>query len=205
MRVVIAGGHGKIALLLEHQLAERGDEPVALVRNPDHADEVRAAGAEPVTVDLEAISADELAKHLAGADAVVFAAGAGPGSTAERKRTVDRDGALLLADAAATAGVRRYLIVSAMGAADAPSQADDDSVWGEYLRAKRDADDGVLARNDASTPPSCARAGSPTSPPPAGSPSPRRRSGTRRSPARTPRRPSSPSSTPRAPSGAPSS
>ena len=150
MRVVIAGGHGKIALLLSHQLAERGDEPVALVRNPDHADEVRAAGAEPVTVDLEAIGADELAKHLAGADAdaVVFAAGAGPGSTAERKRTVDRDGALLLADAAVTAGIRRYLIVSAMGAADAPSQADDDSVWGEYLRAKRDADDGVLARTE---------------------------------------------------------
>ncbi len=148
MRVVIAGGHGKIALLLEHQLAERGDEPVALIRNPDHVDEVRAAGAEPVTVDLESISAVDLAKHLAGADAVVFAAGAGPGSTAERKRTVDRDGALLLADAAATAGVRRYLIVSAMGAADAPSQADDDSVWAEYLRAKRDADEGVLG-NDA--------------------------------------------------------
>jgi uncharacterized protein YbjT (DUF2867 family) len=66
MRVVIAGGHGKIALLLSHQLAERGDEPVALVRNPDHADEVRAAGAEPVTVDLESISADDLAKHLRG-------------------------------------------------------------------------------------------------------------------------------------------
>ncbi|MCD2193231.1 SDR family oxidoreductase [Actinomycetospora endophytica] len=147
MRVVIAGGHGKIALLLARQLAGRGDQPVALVRNPDHADEVRAAGAEPVVVDLESIGADDLAKHLAGADAVVFAAGAGPGSTAERKRTVDRDGALLLADAAVTAGVRRYLIVSAMGAADAPSQADDDSVWGEYLRAKRDADEGVLGRS----------------------------------------------------------
>ncbi|HEY2223572.1 NAD(P)H-binding protein [Actinomycetospora sp.] len=146
MRIVIAGGHGKIALLLAEQLARRGDEPVALVRNPDHADEVRAAGAEPVVVDLEAIGSDDLARHLAGADAVVFAAGAGPGSTAERKRTVDRDGALLLADAAVAAGVRRYLIVSAMGAADAPSQAEDDSVWGEYLRAKRDADRGVLDR-----------------------------------------------------------
>jgi uncharacterized protein YbjT (DUF2867 family) len=146
MRIVIAGGHGKIALLLAEQLAERGDEPVALIRNPDHADEVRAAGAEPVVVDLEGVGSDELAKHLAGADAVVFAAGAGPGSTAERKRSVDRDGALLLADAAITAGVRRYLIVSAMGAGDAPSQTEDDSVWGEYLRAKRDADQGVLDR-----------------------------------------------------------
>jgi uncharacterized protein YbjT (DUF2867 family) len=121
---------------------------VALVRNPDHVDDVREAGAEPVVVDLESTSAQDLAKDLAGADAVVFAAGAGPGSSAERKRTVDRDGALLLADAAVAAGVRRYLIVSAMGAADAPSQADDDSVWGEYLRAKRDADEGVLGRSE---------------------------------------------------------
>ena len=80
MRVVIAGGHGKIALVLERQLAERGDHPVALIRNPDHADDVRAAGAEPVVVDLEAVDAGELATHLRGADAVVFAAGAGPGT-----------------------------------------------------------------------------------------------------------------------------
>jgi uncharacterized protein YbjT (DUF2867 family) len=148
MRVVIAGGHGKIALALERLLARRGDEPVALVRNPDHADEVRAAGAEPVVVDLEASGAEQLAEHLRGADAVVFAAGAGPGSTAERKRTVDRDGALLLADAAAAAGVRRYLLVSAMGVQDAPSPTEDDSIWGEYLRAKRDAEQGVLHRTD---------------------------------------------------------
>jgi uncharacterized protein YbjT (DUF2867 family) len=148
MRVVIAGGHGKIALALERLLARRGDEPVALVRNPDHADEVRAAGAEPAVVDLEASGAEQLAEHLRGADAVVFAAGAGPGSTAERKRTVDRDGALLLADAAAAAGVRRYLLVSAMGVQDAPSPTEDDSIWGEYLRAKRDAEQGVLRRTD---------------------------------------------------------
>jgi uncharacterized protein YbjT (DUF2867 family) len=148
MRVVIAGGHGKIALVLERRLARRGDEPVALVRNPDHADDVRASGAEPVVVDLEAIGADELAGHLRGADAVVFAAGAGPGSTAERKRTVDRDAALLLADAAASAGVRRYLLVSSMGAQDAPSETEDDSIWGAYLRAKRDAEQGVRDRTD---------------------------------------------------------
>lgn len=148
MRVVIAGGHGKIALVLERQLAQRGDEPVALVRNPDHADDVRETGAEPVVVDLESIGAAELAEHLRGADAVVFAAGAGPNSTAERKRTVDRDAALLLADAAGKAGVRRYLLVSAMGAAEAPSQDEDDSVWGEYLRAKRDAEQGVTGRDD---------------------------------------------------------
>jgi uncharacterized protein YbjT (DUF2867 family) len=148
MRVVIAGGHGKIALHLERQLARRGDEAVALVRNPDHADDVRDAGAEPDVVDLEATAVEDLAEHLRGADAVVFAAGAGPGSTAERKRTVDRDGALLLADAAARAGVRRYLLVSSMGAADPPSSSEDDSIWGEYLRAKHDAEQGVLGRDD---------------------------------------------------------
>ncbi|MEJ2870298.1 SDR family oxidoreductase [Actinomycetospora sp. OC33-EN08] len=148
MRVVIAGGHGKIALLLAEQLAERGDSPVALIRNPEHADDVRTAGAEPVQADLEALGADELATSLAGADAVVFAAGAGPNSGAERKRTVDRDGALLLADAAARAGVRRYVLVSSMGAADPPSEADDDSVWGAYLRAKGEAEQGIRGRDD---------------------------------------------------------
>jgi uncharacterized protein YbjT (DUF2867 family) len=148
MRVVIAGGHGKIALLLAEQLTERGDTPVALIRNPDHADEVRAAGAEPVQVDLESITPDDLAKELTGADAVVFAAGAGPDSGAERKRSVDRDAALLLADAAARAGVRRYLQVSAMGAANPPSESEDDSVWGVYLRAKSEAEQGVRDRSD---------------------------------------------------------
>ncbi|GAA4827313.1 SDR family oxidoreductase [Actinomycetospora corticicola] len=147
MRVVIAGGHGKIALLLAEQLTERGDTPVALIRNPDHADDVRAVGAEPVQVDLEATTPDDLATHLAGADAVVFAAGAGPNSGAERKRSVDRDAALLLADAAAVAGVRRYLLVSSMGAENPPSEADDDSVWGSYLRAKAEAEQGVRGRD----------------------------------------------------------
>lgn len=148
MRVVIAGGHGKIALLLAEQLTERGDTPVALIRNPDHSDDVRAAGAEPVQVDLESPTPDDLAKELAGADAVVFAAGAGPNSGAERKRTVDRDAALLLADAAARAGVRRYLLVSSMGAATPPSESEDDSVWGAYLRAKSEAEVGVRDRSD---------------------------------------------------------
>lgn len=148
MRVVIAGGHGKIALLLAQQLAGRRDRPVALIRDPAQAEDVRAAGAEPVVADLETIGSEELTRLLMGADAVVFAAGAGPGSTAERKRTVDRDGALRLADAAVSSGVRRYLLVSAMGAADAPAEAEDDSVWGEYLRAKRDAEVGVLDHPD---------------------------------------------------------
>ena len=107
MRVVIAGGHGKIALLLERLLVQRGDQAVGLIRNPAHAGEVSATGAVAAVCDLEAASMDEVAALLDGADAVVFAAGAGPGSGALRKDTVDRGASVLLADAAGRAGVRR--------------------------------------------------------------------------------------------------
>lgn len=151
MRIVIAGGHGKIALSLERQAARRADETVALIRNADHAAEVSEAGAEPVVIDLESSTPDDLAPHIRGADAVVFAAGAGPGSPAERKRTVDRDAALLLADAATRAGVDRYLLVSAMGIDPPPTVAEDDSVWGSYLRAKAEAETELRARRLALT------------------------------------------------------
>ncbi|WP_102144995.1 NAD(P)H-binding protein [Mycobacterium hubeiense] len=145
MRVVIAGGHGKIALILERLLAERGDSAVGLIRNPDHVADVGAAGAEPVVVDLEKATVAEVAAHVRGADAVVFAAGAGPGSGAARKETVDRDAAILLADAAEAAGVRRYVMISAMGA-DAGAQAGGDPVFVAYLRAKGVADDAIRVR-----------------------------------------------------------
>ncbi|WP_422744866.1 NAD(P)H-binding protein [Mycobacterium sp. WMMD1722] len=147
MRVVIAGGHGKIALHLERLLAQRGDSVAGLIRNPDHTADLAEAGADAIVVDLENSSVDEVAKHLDGCDAVVFAAGAGAGSGAERKQTLDRDGAILLADAAEAAGVRRYVIVSSMGAdADAPDDAADDPVMVTYLRAKGAADDDIRRR-----------------------------------------------------------
>ena len=144
MRVVIAGGHGQIALLLSRRLSERGDAAVGLIRNPAHAAEVVAAGAEPVTADLESVDAAALAGHLAGADAVVFAAGAGPGSGAARKDTVDRGAAVLLADAAERAGVRRYVQVSAMGVDDLPAG---DDVFAVYLRAKAAAEQDLRGRD----------------------------------------------------------
>ncbi|MEU5942004.1 NAD(P)H-binding protein [Micromonospora sp. NPDC047548] len=146
MRVVIAGGHGKIAQLLERELAGRGDTAVGLIRNPDHAAALRAAGAHPVLVDLEHAGVDEIAGHLTGADAVVFAAGAGPGSGATRKDTVDRAAAVLLADAAQAADVRRYLLVSSMGVEDPPA-AGTDEVWAAYLRAKKAAEDDLTRRD----------------------------------------------------------
>ncbi|WP_445401806.1 NAD(P)H-binding protein [Streptomyces sp. LE64] len=143
MRIVIAGGHGRIALRLERLLARRGDAVVGLVRRAEHAEDLRAAGAEPVVCDLEAAGVEEVARHLSGADAVVFAAGAGPGSGAARKDTVDRAAAVLLADAAERAGVRRFVVVSAMRA---DPEHPGDEVFDAYLRAKGAADADVLAR-----------------------------------------------------------
>jgi uncharacterized protein YbjT (DUF2867 family) len=140
MEVVIAGGHGQIALRLARLLSARGDRVRSLIRNPDHASGVSDVGAEPVVADLEAL--DDVSSCVSGADAVVFAAGAGPGSGAERKRTVDYGAAVKLIEAAQAAGVRRYLMVSSIG-------ADDPSAGSEqmrpYLQAKADADAALAA------------------------------------------------------------
>lgn len=146
MRIVIAGGHGQIALRLSRLLEGRGDQPVGLIRRAEHEHDLRSIGAEPVLLDLESATVDQVAKVLEGAGAVVFAAGAGPGSGAERKDTVDRAGAVLLADAAEAAGVRRYLMISSMGA-DAHSTYDGDEVFHAYLRAKGAADDDIRSRS----------------------------------------------------------
>lgn len=143
MRVVIAGGHGQIALHLERILSEHGDEPVGLVRNPDHVGDLEAVGAQAVVLDLEQASVDEVATTLDGADAVVFAAGGGPSSGAARKETVDKGAAILLADAAEQAGVRRYVMVSSMGTDKA--DPDSDEIFQVYLRAKKAADDYLRA------------------------------------------------------------
>jgi uncharacterized protein YbjT (DUF2867 family) len=145
MRIVIAGGHGKIALQLATILAGLGHTPVSLIRNPAHADDVRAIGSTPVVIDLEQADATALALEIAGADAVVFAAGAGPGSTAERKLGVDRDGAILLADAAERAGVRRCILISAIATDD--FDADSDDPFQIYLRAKSEADANLRGRD----------------------------------------------------------
>ncbi|MER7411635.1 MULTISPECIES: SDR family oxidoreductase [Streptomyces] len=148
MRTVIAGGHGQIALRLERLLAGRGDEVAGIVRRPEQASDLLAAGAEPVVCDLESADTAEVARHLEGADAAVFAAGAGPGSGSARKKTVDEDAAVLFADAAEQAGVRRFLVVSAMRADSSLAGTPEgmDPVFADYLRAKGAADDDVRAR-----------------------------------------------------------
>jgi nucleoside-diphosphate-sugar epimerase len=141
MEVAIAGGHGKIGRRLGRLLVARGDRVRGLIRNPDHGDDLRTDGSEPVVCDLESAGVDEVAAAIAGADAVVFAAGAGPGSGAERKLTMDRDGAIKLLEAAQRAGADRYVIVSSVGAESPP---DGDDVFSVYLRAKAEADRALM-------------------------------------------------------------
>ncbi len=136
MEIAIAGGHGKIGLLLGKILVDRGDTVFGLIRKPEQEDDLHAIGVESVLCDLE--GDDDVAEAVSGAEAVVFAAGAGPGSGAERKRTMDLGGAVKLIDAAKAEGVERYVMVSAMGAADPPAEGGD--VFGEYHRAKAEAD-----------------------------------------------------------------
>jgi uncharacterized protein YbjT (DUF2867 family) len=145
MRVTIAGGHGKIAQHLERKLSAAGHEVVGLVRNPDHVTDLEANGAEAVVLDLERAGVDKVAEAITGSDAVMFAAGAGPDSGVERKATVDLGAAVLLADAAERAGVRRYLMISSMGAENADPDSDD--VFQVYLRAKKAADDDLRRRD----------------------------------------------------------
>src|SRR5919109_3649895 len=142
MEIAIAGGHGNIARRLARLLVARGDGVRGLIRNPGHVDDLRAAGGEPVLCDLEVAAPDEVAQAIAGADAVVFAAGAGPGSGPERKWSMDRDGAIELLEAAVVAGVDRYVMISSVGADDPPES---DDVFSVYLRAKAEADRALMA------------------------------------------------------------
>lgn len=138
MQVVIAGGHGKIALQLTQLLDERGDLVRSLIRNPDHSEEVADAGATEVIVcDLEQDDADRIARAVGEADAVVFAAGAGPDSGSDRKESMDYGGAVKLIEAAKENDIHRYVMVSAM-AADPDHEGEE--TFDVYLRAKGKAD-----------------------------------------------------------------
>jgi uncharacterized protein YbjT (DUF2867 family) len=140
MDVIIAGGHGRIGMLLGRLLTDDGHEVCGIIRNPEQAPDLEEIGVIPIVFDLENDSG--LAEAIGGADAVVFAAGAGPGSGAERKETMDRDGAVKLIDACQQNKIARYVMVSAMGAK--PGVEGDDA-FQVYLRAKFEADEALRA------------------------------------------------------------
>src|SRR5918994_5943811 len=139
MDVLIAGGHGKIARRLIEILARDGHTARGLIRNPHHAADLESDGGVPVLCDLER---DDVRAHVGGADAIVFAAGAGPGSGAERKRTVDLGGAVKCVEAAEQLGVARFVIVSSIGAHDPEGGPE---AMRPYLRAKAEAHARVAA------------------------------------------------------------
>jgi uncharacterized protein YbjT (DUF2867 family) len=140
MDVVVAGGAGKIGLRLLRLLHQNGHRGRGLIRKEEQVAALRSAGAEPALVDLEAVSVPDLAIAIQGADAIVFAAGAGPGSGEERKWTVDYGGAVKLIEAAQHEGIRRYVIVSSVGADD-PQATGASGTFAVYLQAKHDADE----------------------------------------------------------------
>src|ERR1700742_1380081 len=137
-RVIVIGGHGKVALLLAPILSERGDEVTSVFRNPDHSDDVAATGAKPVVSDIEQLDTSALADLVTGQDAVVFSAGAGGGDP-ERTYAVDRDAAIRVIDAAGQAGVRRFVMVSYFGAGPDHGVPEDNSFY-PYAEAKAAAD-----------------------------------------------------------------
>lgn len=137
-RIVIFGGHGKVALRLARILTERGDGVSSVFRNRDHSDEVAATGAEPVVGDIEQLDTDALADLVTGHNAVVFSAGAGGGNPA-RTYAVDRDAAIRVIDATARAGVRRLVMVSYFGAGPDHGVPQDDPFFA-YAEAKAAVD-----------------------------------------------------------------
>lgn len=146
MRIAIAGGHGQIARLLARRLVEMGHEPVALIRKAEQIADIESDGATPVVIDLENTDDAQVAEALTGCDAAVFAAGAGPDSGPARKLTLDRDGAILLADACVQAGVTRLVVISSRRADNFDPDSDDS--FQIYLRAKSEADAAVRAHDD---------------------------------------------------------
>lgn len=137
MNIVILGAHGNIAMLLHPMLVANEHHVRGLIRNPDHVDEVRRAGAEPVVCDVE--KHEDISSHVGQAELAIFAAGAGPGSGEARKWTVDRDGAVKLMDACKKNGIQRYIMISAMRT-DEPRG---NELFQTYLRAKAQADEAL--------------------------------------------------------------
>jgi uncharacterized protein YbjT (DUF2867 family) len=143
MKVLIAGAHGKTARRLVRMLADGGHEVRGLVRKEEQMPDVEADGAEPLLVDLEEEEVEgDVGRAVEGCDAVIFAAGAGPGSGAARKETMDYGGAAKLVEAAERHGVRRYLMLSSMGAGNPEGGSE---AMQPYLFAKARADERLQA------------------------------------------------------------
>lgn len=137
MKISVVGGHGNVAMLMQPMLVNNGHQVRGIIRKEEQADDLQKVGAEPVICDIEKV--DDISEAVGDVDAVVFAAGAGPGSGKERKGTVDRDGAIKLIKAAKNNGINRYVMISAMDVENPRGN----EVFKAYLNAKAEADEAL--------------------------------------------------------------
>ncbi|MDQ0645795.1 SDR family oxidoreductase [Microbacterium murale] len=138
-RIIVFGGHGRIALLLAPLLVANGDEVTAVIRNPEHVSDVEKGGATALVADVESMDTAALADVIRGHDAIVWSAGAGGGDQT-RTYAVDRDAAIRTMDAAPSAGVSRYVMVSWLGSTADHGVREGDSFFA-YADAKWAADE----------------------------------------------------------------
>lgn len=144
MKVFVIGAAGKVGRRLATLLTARGDEVTGMHRRPEQAEVIAATGAVPVLGDLIADGADALAATMAGHDAVVFSAGA-HGTGQDQTTLIDGRGLEKAADAAAQAGVERFVLVSAFPEAHRGGATSEG--FEHYMRVKKTADI-ALTRTD---------------------------------------------------------
>ncbi len=144
MRIAIVGGHGQIALKATELLISAGHEVTSVIRRPEQVTEIEGLSAQAQICDIGTADAAELAAAIAGADALVFAAGAGPGSTIEAKRSIDLGGSLKAIDACLEIGIRRFVQISFIGVTN-PVPEGTDPVFAAYWDGKREADEALIS------------------------------------------------------------
>ena len=138
MQITVVGAHGSIAQLLHPKLIENGHTVRGIIRKEEQSETLKEIGVEPAVCDIE--KEMDISEAVGKADAVVFAAGAGPGSGKERKWSVDRDGAIKLMRACAKNNIQRYIMISVIGL-DEPRGSE---VFQVYQQAKKEADEALL-------------------------------------------------------------
>ena len=138
MHVLIVGSHGQIGQSIVRQMAASDHRSRAMIRDAAQEAQMKQLGAaETVVADLEG----DVSHAVQGCDAVVFVAGSGGGTGPDRTDAIDRDGAIGMVDAARKAGVKRFVMLSSMGA-DAPKDGPADLQ--HYLEAKQAADQHLI-------------------------------------------------------------
>jgi uncharacterized protein YbjT (DUF2867 family) len=140
MNVLVVGATGKTGKLVVELLLEEDHYVAAMVRDKGKLTEMEKMGAKPVLTDLEF----DVGFAVEGMDAVIFAAGSGPGTSPDKTKAVDQEGAIKLIEACEKNAVERFIMLSAKGV-DKPEEGPDKLKT--YLHAKKNADDRLIKSN----------------------------------------------------------